>query len=204
MDPVLVPAMAIGLIAAYPGWLMCQKAYYTARWKIATVLAAIVIPPILAYPLFFIPFWVSKGKDVGPYDTFTDMLIFTACPIGVIALIAYVLDFLAETPGRAVVAGAACFAIMLLPFGYYFYAAKLHSDFEINVTDTDVPPTPAASPSSPPGNDGAEVDGDATDSETGTSPAPVGSAGEQSTGAPDAGNQGADDSTSTPGSGTDP
>lgn len=132
MDPVLVPAMVVGLIAAYPGWLMLQKVYFTAKWQIPSVLLCLLLAGGFAYGFFHLPFWLAQGKQVEAYDTFVDLIIYAACPLGLIALFAYVLDHLSERTMRSVVCGAACLAIAALPIMYYLMADDMHGQFEIS------------------------------------------------------------------------
>ena len=140
MDPVLVPAMAVGLIAAYPGWLMLQKVYFTAKWQIPSALLCLLLAGGFAYSFFHLPFWLAQGKQVQAYDMFVDMIIYAACPLGLIALIAYVLDHLSERTMRSVVCGAACLAIAALPIMYYFMANDMHARFEMSTEPTTTVP----------------------------------------------------------------
>lgn len=133
MDQVLVPAMLVGLIAAYPGWLMSQKAFFISRWRILTVIMGLAMPFAIAIPIFYLPFWMAKGKELKPYDTFTELIIYSIIPVGCVALFAYVLDHLHESPRRSLIAGSACFAIVLLPVLYYLFCNQMHADMGITI-----------------------------------------------------------------------
>jgi hypothetical protein len=133
LDVVLISTIGMGCLALIPGWLMCQKAFYTSRrwWAIGTVLMSLILPCLLAPIAFALPFLISWGKQVGPYDTLVDMLLYGASGLGLIALAGYVADHIDEKPVRALLSGTACLAIVLLPILYYFFADWMHSQLDI-------------------------------------------------------------------------
>ncbi len=134
MDEILIAALVIGIIPLYPGWLMCQKAFFTSRWRILTVLICIVLPLLIAAPFFFLPFWLAKGQERDWTTMATDFVLWGICPVGLIGLVAYVMDHLEERPLRAALAGASCVAITLMAVAYYFYAPELQTKLGIIVS----------------------------------------------------------------------
>lgn len=141
MQSIVIPAMVVALIAAYPGWLMYQKAYYTSRrwWRVVTILFGLILPFFMAAVVFFIPFNVCAGTETHHAGMFTDFVLYAICPLAVIGLIAYVLDYMGDMqkprPRRALAAGAACFAIAMLPTIYFFSAPQLFESYEIVVNE---------------------------------------------------------------------
>ncbi len=133
MDQVLIVAILVGLVAIYPAWLLCQKAFFQSEWRAATVVACLTVPILIVAPFFYLPFWIYQDQEVKPSDMFTDFVLYGACPVLLIALIAYVMDHLNERPQRAVVAGAACLAIAMLPILYYFFADRMFADMGITL-----------------------------------------------------------------------
>lgn len=133
MENVHIAAMVIGLLAAYPGWLLCQKAYFTSRWPKLCVVGCLLLTAGLATLAFYLPFRVAAGAEVAALDMFTDFIMLAVCPVGLLAFIAYVMDHLSESPLRASLAGAACFAIALLPILYYLYGGQMLAAMEITI-----------------------------------------------------------------------
>jgi hypothetical protein len=132
---VLIPLMIGGLLAFVPAWLMLHKAFFTSRWRVATVLMCPAVICVLAAPAFYLPFYLSKGKEVGPYDTLNDLLLFGVVPLAFIALAAYVADHFSESPTRCLISSSACIAIAVLPILYFLLAIKMHRDLEIKVLE---------------------------------------------------------------------
>lgn len=132
-NTVMIPVMLIGLLALLPGWWLCQTAFYVSRRKIGVVLLALLLPPALAAPFFYLPFLLSKEKTVGPFQTFSDLLLFGVFPLGVVALTAYVADHFADAdrPTKPLVAGTACIAMAALPVLFYFFADQMHAALSI-------------------------------------------------------------------------
>jgi hypothetical protein len=132
---IVIPLMIGGLVAFVPAWLMIQKAFFTSRWRVATVFMCPLIACALAAPAFYIPFLLLKGQEVGPYDTLNDLLLLGAVPLAILALVAYVADHFSESPLRCLISSAACVAIAALPILYFFWAEQLHQDLGIRVAD---------------------------------------------------------------------
>lgn len=131
MEIAIFITMAVALLAAYPGWILSHKAFFFARKRVLLVIMAIVATAVLAALFLVIPFWVYRGQEAEEVAFFTDFIVYGICPAGGLALFAYVADHLHETPFRAMVGGAACFAVVLLPTLYYFYADELLAQFAI-------------------------------------------------------------------------
>lgn len=137
MESIVVPAIGICLLAAIPGWRLDHRAYYTSHrwWKIATLIACVLIPPLLAVVLFYIPFIVNKGRELTAVNMFTDFVIYAVIPAAVIGLIGYVMDYLADRdqPRRLVFGGAGCFAVAILPVLFYFYSEQVLTRYGITI-----------------------------------------------------------------------
>lgn len=122
-----------GLAAIAPGWLLSTHLYFGARWPILAVLLIVLVTGLLATLGFYVPFLVDNGKEVKPLETLIDLLIYSVAPLGLIALIAYVLDHIHERPTMVLIACSACFAISALPVAYYFLAEQMHEKYQIVV-----------------------------------------------------------------------
>lgn len=133
MEQITIPAILIGLLALYPGWLMCQKAYFMARWRWLVVALSILLPLVFAVPMFYLPFLLAKGKQVKDIDMFTDFVTLGICPLLLVALIAYVMDHLSERLGRSLVSGTTCIAIALLPIAYHLFGNKMFEQMGITL-----------------------------------------------------------------------
>ncbi len=131
MGVILVPMMLVALLAGIPGWRMCCRAFFICDWRIIVALMCVILPFAFAIPAFMLPFYLSRGEVVGHFDTLNDVMLFGAFPLGVIALGAYVADHVAERPTMALVAGTACFALMMLPTLYFLFADQMHANLEI-------------------------------------------------------------------------
>ncbi|MCR9296090.1 MAG: hypothetical protein NXI32_25520 [bacterium] len=144
IEPVVITVMVVALIAAYPGWLMYQKAFYTSQgwFRLLTALFCLLLPPVIAGICFFIPFQVLRGSQSTAQSLFTDFVTYAILPAGVLALLGWVADFIADRdrPRRAMFGGAALFAIVLLPAAYYLYADQAADQFEIQVQAESVEP----------------------------------------------------------------
>lgn len=139
VDIILILTIIGGLLALFPGWLLFQKAYFISRWRFLTVSCGLLLTALLAAGAFWLPFYLDAGKQVARYETLIDLMVYGVSPLVLVALLGYVVDFLWETPGRALLAAAACFAIAALPILYYVYAPKMHQRFEIEIVEPDGP-----------------------------------------------------------------
>ena len=133
MDTAVTIAMAIGLVALYPGWMMSQKGYFLCYWKIPGVMVLVLLPMLIAGGFFYLPFWIASGSEIEAFSAFIDFTLYSICPLCLIAIIAYVMDNLFETPTRAIIAGSCCFAVFLLPVLYYFLAEQMHASLDITI-----------------------------------------------------------------------
>lgn len=137
VDITLILIIFGGLLALFPGWLLFQKAYFTSRWRFLTVLCGLLLTALLAAGAFWFPFYLDAGKQVARYETLIDLLLYGVSSLVLVALLAYIVDFLWETPGRALLGASACFAITALPVLYYVYAPEMHQRFEIEIVEQD-------------------------------------------------------------------
>lgn len=138
MDWVVISVVIGGLVAAVPGWYMCQTAYFCSRWGIVTAMMAAVLTAAMTAGPFWLVFTLAKGKELKPYDTLNDLMLFGVAPLALIALAAYVADHFSESPVRKLIAGSACFAIAALPILYFFYAERMHTEMNIQITPYEV------------------------------------------------------------------
>ena len=139
--PVLGPVILVCLLSLLPAWRLGYRSFFTARWPIASAVLCLVLPFLFAYPAFYIPFYLSKDATVGPYVTLIDLLLYSVFPLGAIALLAYVIDFMAEKPTMVLIACAACTAIALLPIAYLLFADQMHTEFGITIQESSPQPT---------------------------------------------------------------
>lgn len=150
LNIVVFPAMAFGVLAVAIGWIVSQPVFFMGRFPILPILAMLIMTPLLAVAAYVLPFFVSQGKQVGISETFTDLMLFGAFPLVIIALVAYFIDHVTASPLMLMLAGSACFAIAALPVAYYFTADEMHKEFEITPTaEEDLPPIPVDSFGSP-------------------------------------------------------
>lgn len=131
MEYVKLAAIVIGLAAVLPGWRLSQRGVLSSRRRVLMGMLAVVMPIALAVPMFYLPFWLSEGKELAPYQTFSDLLLFSVFPLGCIALLGYAADHFAEGAFKCVVAGSACFALAAMPILFYFLAEQMHTKFNI-------------------------------------------------------------------------
>lgn len=145
MQSIVISAMVIALIAAYPGYRLLHQAYFTSErwWKFVTLAFCFIMPIAMATGLFYIPFIVNEGKQLTFSAMFTDFIIYAICPAGAIAILGYAADFIADgyRPRRLVIAGAACFAIAMLPTMFYFYSDDVMQRRGIVLTEDDASPS---------------------------------------------------------------
>ncbi len=139
LETVMIVAMVAGLAAGYPGWVLSKQAFYTSRkWgRLWSILASALLPLVFAAVLFYIPFLVNRGGQVDALAMFTDFVMYAICPAAVMGLIGYVWDFVSHRDQIKVlvVAGAACFSIVLLPPMYYFYGGNVMERYGIVLED---------------------------------------------------------------------
>lgn len=130
-----VIGVALGLVGCYPGGRMIHRSYYTARswYRVLVVLGALVLTPLLATILFYIPFLVDRGTEVTRYMMFIDFIIYAILPAGGISFLAYLADNFSDghRPARLLLAASASFAMTVLPVMYLFYAPKVLPRYEI-------------------------------------------------------------------------
>jgi hypothetical protein len=126
--------IAAGLLAIIPGWLLATQLYFASRWPWFSILLVLLVTGILLALALYVPFAVDAGKqDVDSLEMLTDVLIFGAVPLGLLALVGYVLDHLQERPLMVLLASSACFAIALLPIAFFFFEDRLQAHFQITM-----------------------------------------------------------------------
>ncbi len=130
-----VVGVVLGLAGCYPGGRMIHRSYYTACgwYRVLVVLGALLLTPLLATVLFYIPFLVDRDTEITRYMMFIDFVIYAILPAGGISFLAYLADNFSDghRPARLLLAASASFSMTVLPVMYLFYAPGLLPRYKI-------------------------------------------------------------------------
>ncbi|MCA9126189.1 MAG: hypothetical protein KDB22_03850 [Planctomycetales bacterium] len=137
-DTIVIVVACIAAIAIIPGFRFFQRALFFASGisKIVVVMLGLILTAALSVGFFYLPFFLSQDKEVTQDKIFSDFSMFSLFPLGVIALVGYVADHMAnkDTSIRPLVAAAALVALAIVPTLYYFYSEQMHQQLNIVIT----------------------------------------------------------------------